>query len=1699
MNNISLVSLLKGNSFFIILPFIFLSGNISAQRMWINEVAITPNPADDFIEIVVEQGTDLTKVEMVFYSDGELIGSILVNGASGFTMGDRQSGFILYTTSSVPIDFTDEIALLYDGVVVEYLSFNKGASIVAMDGPAAGYPSQDITVDESVGIIYRQGISGVIAADFSFSGTSTSTEGAINDGQSFGAPTMGASLNDTPVPPASEPVPSGSNIEYTLEIENSGAGSADSVIINRTTPVDPNTTLIPGSFRSTPVAYDFYVLNAQEDNSKTLGLKGIDLDGNQGLDLTFSITQGPANGSLGAIVPVGTDSATVDYSPNADYFGSDRIEYKVVDADNNESPGFVEIQVQPVNDPLQATCGGNQIVTNDGTMQSVSAWATGITPGPANEAYQTVTFFTEPGDISNPAAFTVPPAVDAGTGNLTFTPDATASGVVNVTFNITDNAGDTQTCNFTITLNRVPEPEDDMLMVASDENLSEDLFVDNGNGIDYLGFPTGAISSFGGGDLGGSVTSNTAGSSVSLANGTLTVESTGAISLTGPNLTVGTYTFSYRLQNAVGNDEGAVTIEVIPPDDPPMVNSVSPADNATNVPVDADIIVTFSEQVTPAAGAFTVQDEANNFITFNGISSMDGITWTIDIQGDLPPDETITLTVVAANVTDDDTNDPPDNMVTDFVSSFTTIGVPPMAMLDGPAASSSVGDDFHTDINTPFSTSGVSDNLLNNDNLGVPDAEVVTYGPPNNPAATTVGNNGATKEGGTITVNATGVFTYTPPSNFTGLDSFSYVIQNPYGMSTGRVGIAVGDRPTCGPTDSYTATGNIQIDINAANGVLANDTGDGLSAAVNVNPTNGTLNLSADGSFTYESNAGYTGTDVFTYDITNGFGSQTCNTQIVVSNTIWFVDVNGTGTNQGTYSNPFRTIAAFNGSALPGNGDVIALMSGTYSEADGFNLQDNQKLIGKGVILDSYFTADDNSVASYQTYAASAGSGSAIPIINSTGTGNAGVDLALNNTVAGLNISNTGGYGIDGGAVGSPTIAQVSINGNGGAIRVSTSGAFGSNVNFVNLNSNASFDDAIHLVNVTGTLGISGGLISNPTNQIFDISGGSVNIVYPGGVTKEAGLAQSGIRISNHSGAISVSGTTRLGLGGSALTNTAMILTNNTGTYTFNGFQATCINAGAILADDGGTLNILPSGTFNIISCTSSGTPPAFKGISLVNGTQIGSSGITFNLTTVLGATVGIELNGTGTNPFVITGDGTMTRNGSGGVLSLCGTGLSLVNAFNVTLNAVDFGNNTGDAINSTGGGGFTFSSIDVNNPTGNGWYARNLTGTNRINKGSLFQRINTNTSSAIDLRNSTEDLTLLEINDTDFTNGTSGRSVVLIEQEGAANMEVHINNGCVFSDLFGQALTSQSGQAPGSTGTLTTLVDNVFFQNAKGTNGENNLALIANNGATQAATVRNSSFTQVGKGGGVANTSILRTQNDGGTWTGVVGETNTLNDFTFNIGGRHGIGHVASGQNTTVEATTILKIDNNSVQALGDREGVYTSTREYINAADIVVEDNTIGTVTTTRGVAVDQEIMEFQVRADNLNAYTLNLLVRNNTLQSSHPGNTFEVGHIGIPVFDNAGINATISNNSVIGSTNISHIGIELEDGDGCFNISGNSLSPATPTILFGAYGAGVFNVTQASQAMLSSSNSSATITLDSSPTVNYNSPTCTLPSNN
>ena len=129
---------------------------------------------------------------------------------------------------------------------------------------------------------------------------------------------------------------------------------------------------------------------------------------------------------------------------------------------------------------------------------------------------------------------------------------------------------------------------------------------------------------------------------------------------------------------------------------------------------------------------------------------------------------------------------------------------------------------------------------------------------------------------GVLTPSATGAFTFTPVSTFTGPATFTYRASNTAGLgNTASVTITVGAAPA--PTaaaDNYTATANTPLVV-AAPGVLSNDTSPGGSAmtATLVSPTsNGGINLSGTGGFTYTPNAAFSGTDAFTYRVSNANG-----------------------------------------------------------------------------------------------------------------------------------------------------------------------------------------------------------------------------------------------------------------------------------------------------------------------------------------------------------------------------------------------------------------------------------------------------------------------------------------------------------------------------------------------------------------------------------------------------------------------------------------------------------------------------------------------------------------------------------------------------------------------------------------------------------------------------------------------------------
>ena len=113
-----------------------------------------------------------------------------------------------------------------------------------------------------------------------------------------------------------------------------------------------------------------------------------------------------------------------------------------------------------------------------------------------------------------------------------------------------------------------------------------------------------------------------------------------------------------------------------------------------------------------------------------------------------------------------------------------------------------------------------------------------------------------------------------PSTNFNGTAVFSYTISDGSNSATASVTVTVtpvNDAPVAN-NDTYTTLEDVPLTIPAA-GVLANDMdvdGDALTALLVSNVTKGSLNLNANGGFTYTPNTNYNGSDSFTYRARDG-------------------------------------------------------------------------------------------------------------------------------------------------------------------------------------------------------------------------------------------------------------------------------------------------------------------------------------------------------------------------------------------------------------------------------------------------------------------------------------------------------------------------------------------------------------------------------------------------------------------------------------------------------------------------------------------------------------------------------------------------------------------------------------------------------------------------------------------------------------
>ncbi|HEX8115908.1 MAG TPA: Ig-like domain-containing protein, partial [Pyrinomonadaceae bacterium] len=154
------------------------------------------------------------------------------------------------------------------------------------------------------------------------------------------APLLAPSITATKVDSFSDPdgdgkAEPGQTITYTVTITNNGTDAAN---VNFSDTVDPNTTLVPGSVKTQPVASDdsYSVLgNVRIQPAAAAGLLANDTDPDTGNNSGL-VASGPATSAQGGNVAVNPDGS-FSYNPPAGYEGPDSFTYTVTDGTSSDT------------------------------------------------------------------------------------------------------------------------------------------------------------------------------------------------------------------------------------------------------------------------------------------------------------------------------------------------------------------------------------------------------------------------------------------------------------------------------------------------------------------------------------------------------------------------------------------------------------------------------------------------------------------------------------------------------------------------------------------------------------------------------------------------------------------------------------------------------------------------------------------------------------------------------------------------------------------------------------------------------------------------------------------------------------------------------------------------------------------------------------------------------------------------------------------------------------------------------------------------------------------------------------------------------------------------------------------------------------------------------------------------------------------
>ena len=498
-----------------------------------------------------------------------------------------------------------------------------------------------------------------------------------------------------------------------------------------------------------------------------------------------------------------TSTGLLTFNPAVEFEGTSNISYTVEDDDGNESPSAI-VSVTVAGAYPIATAATATVATDINATINLSDNVSDV-----NNDVDIGTIDLDPGITGNQSSLTTTDGIWIVTtsGLLTFDPDADFEGTSSVVYTVEDDDGnESLSAAVSVTVGgATPIATADSMNVAADVNAIIDLsdnVSDANNDVDLSTI-----------DLDPATAGN---HSTKITNdGVWNVTVVGLITFNPDPDFEGMSSIAYTVEDDDGNESPPAIVSV-------TVDGATPIASAetANVTADGNVTIDLSDNVTDANNDVDISSiDLNPDIAGNqsSLTTNDGV-WIVTSAGLLsfnPDEEFEGISSISYSVEDDDGNESPSAIV-----SVTVDGATPMAS----AETATVAADVNAIID-------LSDNITDTNNDV--DTSTIDLDP------STAGNQSSrTTSDGVWIVTANGLLTFNPDSDFEGMTSIAYTVEDDDGNESAltTLSVVVGGAKPLVSVESAAITSNDNATIDLSDNVSdANNDVD--ITTIDLNPT----------------------------------------------------------------------------------------------------------------------------------------------------------------------------------------------------------------------------------------------------------------------------------------------------------------------------------------------------------------------------------------------------------------------------------------------------------------------------------------------------------------------------------------------------------------------------------------------------------------------------------------------------------------------------------------------------------------------------------------------------------------------------------------------------------------------------------------------------------------------------------------------